>query len=465
MIEGFIELVSEDRVVGWCFDRASPTRHVEIELLVDDAIVQVARADQSRRHLADAGIGNGDHGFTVLRSGQGSVPLFEQIVVRGRSVNGRTVILPRLNATPLRSEPVAPVRPRQRQQRMSRCILHIGMEKTGSTSLQRFIGLNRALLLQHGILAPRALAPHADQNQLNHISLATLAMDAGSESQPLRSQFGIVTAEDLAAHRRSIGESLAAEIESDGAGCHTTLLSSEHCQSRLRSRSEIERLRNFLDSFFDEIEIVLFIRPQHAVAVSAYATLLKNGAVNVPILPVSQDDDASGASSDAFYDYDALAARWERVFGIENVTIGFYSTDIIGDFLTRIGLESSRFPALPRRENVGLDRIAERLMQNVNATLAQRDYRSAHRVRELLIEALEATHGGKGARPSRHSIEAFQHRFDDSNERLRARRFPDRDRLFETDFSLYDQAANTPDTSLSDMAAAFVDVLTYISQR
>ena len=37
------------------------------------------------------------------------------------------------------------------------CIVHIGTEKTGSTSLQRFLSLNRSSLLENGIAYTKTL--------------------------------------------------------------------------------------------------------------------------------------------------------------------------------------------------------------------------------------------------------------------------------------------------------------------
>jgi hypothetical protein len=88
------------------------------------------------------------------------------------------------------------------------------------------------------------------------------------------------------------------------------------------------------------------------------------------------------------------------------------------------------------------------------------------RSRALLIAALEDIRPGRGALPSRREAQAFQERFEASNERLRHLRFPERARLFDNDFSTY------PDTSMldtalrvEDMAEVVVDVLRHLASK
>ena len=51
------------------------------------------------------------------------------------------------------------------------CILHIGCPKTGTTSLQQFLTLNREFLLSQGVLYPRSLLERPEE--LLHTALAS----------------------------------------------------------------------------------------------------------------------------------------------------------------------------------------------------------------------------------------------------------------------------------------------------
>ena len=62
--------------------------------------------------------------------------------------------------------------------------LHIGTEKTGTTSVQKFFKANRALLAKNGIVYP--VAP----GKQNHMGLAASAQDTAKRG-PLRKSLGI----------------------------------------------------------------------------------------------------------------------------------------------------------------------------------------------------------------------------------------------------------------------------------
>jgi O-antigen biosynthesis protein len=62
---GAIESIDHQHIVGWAWYRPTPDEPIEIEVLVDDAVVLTARADRLRPDLAALGAGNGRHGFLV----------------------------------------------------------------------------------------------------------------------------------------------------------------------------------------------------------------------------------------------------------------------------------------------------------------------------------------------------------------------------------------------------------------
>jgi glycosyltransferase involved in cell wall biosynthesis len=63
-VEGFIERLNVREVVGWAWKPPGDER-IELEILVDGNVVARTRADVERPELADAGIGDGRHGFHV----------------------------------------------------------------------------------------------------------------------------------------------------------------------------------------------------------------------------------------------------------------------------------------------------------------------------------------------------------------------------------------------------------------
>ncbi len=64
-IEGRFEAVIDGRAIGWAWDPGRPGEAVEVEIEVDGRSVARGAADVERPALADAGIGQGRHGFDI----------------------------------------------------------------------------------------------------------------------------------------------------------------------------------------------------------------------------------------------------------------------------------------------------------------------------------------------------------------------------------------------------------------
>ena len=60
---GGIEFVDHRHVLGWAWYSPTPDEPIEVEILVDDAVVRTVFADLSRPDLRAAGVGDGRHGF------------------------------------------------------------------------------------------------------------------------------------------------------------------------------------------------------------------------------------------------------------------------------------------------------------------------------------------------------------------------------------------------------------------
>jgi hypothetical protein len=81
---GALDWITADRIAGWAFDPHHPDTPVAIDVMVENNLFTQVIADQRREDLAEAGYGNGNHGFDIrLPFGElGSIP---PIVVRRAS--------------------------------------------------------------------------------------------------------------------------------------------------------------------------------------------------------------------------------------------------------------------------------------------------------------------------------------------------------------------------------------------
>lgn len=222
--------------------------------------------------------------------------------------------------------------------------LHIGTEKTGTTSIQHFMAHNRSLLQEQGVLYPRS------PGKLNHIGITALAQDYGRGE--LWEKLGITTLTNRDQYASELERSLEAELA--GYPFTKVVLSNEHCSSRLMSDAEVDTLRKFLQRLFSRIRVIIYLRRQDDFVISTYSTGIKSGRTDPFEVPRKRRIIGR-------YDYWDLLNRWSRTFGKENILCrkfertSFAFGDLIADFLTAIGCDPGLAWQNPGSVNSSLD--------------------------------------------------------------------------------------------------------------
>jgi hypothetical protein len=278
-----------------------------------------------------------------------------------------------------------------------RLILHIGTEKTGTTSLQLFVRAHAAALRERGLLTFDGLGP------VSQLMLAAYAVDPGRKAR-----LGDLPLDDPEAMAR-----LRADVERriddarGGSRAPWALMSSEHLTSRLRTEAEVARLRDLLAPRFAAVEVMVWLRPQAEMAVSLASTAARHGTrVRGGLL-------AKVKPSDPYFDFDRMVGLWEGAFGAEAVTCVPYrrGPDPISAVLGRAGVARDDLPPPPRRnEAIGVE-----TMRLVTALADAGAARIPHPVLDRMPVGARLT-------PSRAQMEEAQARMAASNAALVARR-------------------------------------------
>jgi hypothetical protein len=307
---------------------------------------------------------------------------------------------------------------------MRRAIIHIGTTKTGTTSIQRVLGLHRDQLLAQGACYP--VSPGA----LEHVKLHGW-MAQRRRSARKRGPVAAVTPQ--ARELDEFPAAFAREMEGLPASIDRVMLSEERL-STLRTGEEIGALKDFLAPFFDSFQIVVYLRSQDSYLASRYSELLRMGKFEGP------DNVVATRERLWHYDYHALIGRWAEVFGADAITPRLYgrgpgkSFDSVDDFLTLCGLTvdlSKDSPARKRNESISF--AGQELMLRV-AELIRRETGEEKISPSLWFEISAAVSiglPGKGWLPTRDEAAAFMKRFEAGNEAIRARYFPERTILFD----------------------------------
>lgn len=336
---------------------------------------------------------------------------------------------------------------------MRTAILHIGTEKTGTTSIQRFLDRNRDRLLARGFAYPRSAGRTDSRNLVLH------AM-APARCEDLHREAGLADEEARRAFRRAFERSFAAELGALPGRARTVLLSSEHCHSRLTRPEEVDALVRLLRRHVDRVEILVYLRRQDRVAVSLHSAALKAGQPSPPLLPAVDGDDV-------YFDHAALLERWAAACGREHVHPRVFAPgdwtggSLIADFGAACGIGETAGLVAPAPENQSITAEAQAFLAAINPFVPPYVDGAPNPERGPLAELVTAAFPGRGRLPSRAAAMGFAARFARGNETVRRLWFPQRASLFDDDFSGYPET----ETAAPDGAAAVVTVAAGLWRR
>ncbi|WP_417456505.1 hypothetical protein [Kordiimonas sp.] len=327
------------------------------------------------------------------------------------------------------------------------CYLHIGGEKTGSTTIQKFLADNRGRLRDLGVVYPKVPGEHT------HIRLAAYAQPDFENADFLRG-VGVKDEADLARVHARFPERFRAELTSVVRPMSVLLLSNEHCQTQVTTEAGVRRLQELLRTVAEKVRIIYYVRRQDHAAVSLYSTALRRGmAIPAP--------DLSAPETSHRFNHLRVCKLYAGVFGEQALDVRLFDEtrfaggSLISDFCAATAIDGKNWPRASA-ENTALGSDAQRLLVFLNslhdAPFAPFDGEN----RDALIAALENEKCDGGIVPSCAAAMAFVERFSESNEAVRAQYFPHIEGpLFGDDFSRYPQVAG-------DAAMEKVEAIAYL---
>lgn len=251
------------------------------------------------------------------------------------------------------------------------CYLHIGTEKTGSTSLQSFLEGSAVKLRDSGVLYVDYPGSMQMVNQVRSNSLGTGYLSSMAEASDY----------------------------------YKVIISNEHFSLLLPD--EIVRLKHALTIYFGDkdpnIRIVIYLRPQYEVAISSYSTALRKGLINHQLLEFSIDPYWK-------YNYLAIIQAWQSVFGCQNVIVrDFHALEkenIIYDFCSLVGIQQDPEASITFL-NRGLNKTALAFLQRLYYGEKTKERLIGSDLADLITEALDEAYSGQGPQPSRTDVERF----------------------------------------------------------
>lgn len=259
--------------------------------------------------------------------------------------------------------------------------IHIGTEKTGSTAIQRYLGLNIQRLSQAtGTLVPNSLGIGSAVN-------LAAACQLSEPPDSLRRMRSLLTLHDVKKYFEKLQEHLSNEIANTKP--ERLLISCENLSSRLKHPDEVQRLSDFLAPFASGIRVIVYLRRQEDMIVSSHTTKIRNGfkgRFNYP--------PRGGERPDTHYDQ--LLSRWADVFGEDNIEVRLYernrlvNADVVDDFCDWAAIPTDLERDIAQ-QNVSPDAQTLEIMRRMNHFVPHQVDGKPNPLRRNLMNALTIT--------------------------------------------------------------------------
>jgi hypothetical protein len=323
--------------------------------------------------------------------------------------------------------------------------LHIGPDKTGTTTIQKFLEVNREALAAQGYLVPKS------PGLQRHFKLYLYGFD---DAKMIKEPAWRNRSETPEVFRKAFRTDLAAEVKQSDA--RVAVLSDEGL-FRLGPK-EVARIQKLLSGLFDRIFVLLYLRRQDDHVLSRYQQIIKTGSTTMTLTEYMR-------GRHPYYYYAQILKRWADRFGKENVLprlfdrTTFVGGDLLSDYVHAVGLPGPDGFAPVGSQNVGLDAASTEFLRLYKKAYHQKTGQELHPLRQdtRLIQFLEARSGGTKLQMSDQRREKFMSRWQKTNASVARDYFGREDGVL---FPVRESAGVTKPAaplSLSDSIDFFVD--------
>jgi hypothetical protein len=303
-------------------------------------------------------------------------------------------------------------------------LIHIGIPKSGTSSIQAFLAMNRAPLAAQGILYAPFNPAFGSQFELPVTALEV--SDSLIEPELERRLLHITNRADQKGYVAQYAQFL------DGLLAATPLprfiASSEHIHAWITTPERIAALDIFLRERFSKVTYLVYLRPQEELVTSTYSEAIRRGA---------RHDLAEHLSHHGWIDHWRGLEPWLAVVGPERLKLrlmvrdALAGGDLLEDFCAAAGIAAAGLQR-PDPVNAALGKREVALRRRLNALLPVQSRSGApHPVYRRLLRLCRPLCRGED-RLALTAVQMAEVRMRNAkgNEMIRARFFSDRPQLF-----------------------------------
>lgn len=296
--------------------------------------------------------------------------------------------------------------------------LHIGTPKTGSSSIQEALWINRDRVKQNGISFCHALGP------TNNIDLFLACLHHDEWGFGILEERGICGEEKRNSFRKDVIDRLKKVHETTGSVVpqnNQLVASSEHLWF-LWSDVHFRNLKQILDGSGVELaSVIVYLRPQPHLLYSALSTMVRDGFAVAEV-----DPSCVSLHEFRYLNYWDALKQWKAYFPNVPINARWYDDhkhDIVNDFFNVCGIPVDGITAPPRM-NTSLSSLGVAVMCELNRRfLTGLDPLSVARALNennprSKVAALVEKHFAGTPLPSREACMSIEAYFEESNSLL-----------------------------------------------
>lgn len=209
----------------------------------------------------------------------------------------------------------------------------------------------------------------------------------------------------------------------------------------------MQTLKNLLEPYCDDFQIICYLREQVSMAESHYTTVLRAGWTG------SFSEYMKGCSPEnPYFNFDTLLTRWSNVFGESAIDVRIYEPgklidgDVVNDFFSVIGCDEIQVSRRRSRKNTSLLPIGQDLIRAFNI-LNDSESGLYEPIRNKFKQIVKDNFGGRSIILNYTERLEIQESFKISNECVRQKFFPKHENLFSNKQSLTTATQNNHDSN------------------
>ena len=244
--------------------------------------------------------------------------------------------------------------------------LHIGTDKTGTKTIQKFIYDNKLELASLGVARSEILHEFPAAREKIAYNFTDNKKLPNFYKNKFIKKINIKNINEFEIYFKNFVNKFYEEIDYLSTSFNKLIISTEALYNQFHNKEKIQRLKDFLDKKFKKIYIICYFREQADYFSSLYQQGLKNIS-SKKTLPIDIDLKIKKEKKE-FYNYLYRLSLWADIFGEKNlIPIVYHKNNSLNNFVSLLNLASNdiRFK-ITQNQNESMFPIQAVLLYNLN---------------------------------------------------------------------------------------------------